>query len=384
VVVAGALLFLTGIATTNYNKESIRRQLAFEFKREHKKPLPATLITQKNLAHYGEIMPFALPERASDWCMSPGFVPLDYKECDSNLPINRIPLIGGLTNALKFVLLGAIMSYEEGRCFFIDDSNSHLVIKATISSNKLSVLQRYFEPMGLEPNSRLVKSAIAENRVETKDWKKLWGPLQDRRVLDSKHFIEYLSRDEIDGHRLKFITLIRMWRPKTYVRDSACLELENHGLSKDYLALSVRRGDKQGMEHFVIPTVDQYIDAAEKAIRVSFGGIEPSIFVATDDCTVMQEFRDLRPTWNFVSQCDLEQHAADSGFSYADMVNWTPDDMDRHYSKFMAELLGLSSAKFVIGVSYTNVAWWILFMRRGIMHEIQFLDDTAPNTAASW
>lgn len=376
---------MIGIATTNSNHEYVSRELvAFEYKRDHKKPMPATLIKQKNLAHYGEIMPFALPDRASDWCMSPGLKSLDYKECDPNLPINRIPLLGGLTNALKFVLLGAIKSYEEGRCFFIDDSNSHLVTKATPSSNKISVIQRYFEPMGLEPNSRLVKSAIAENRVETKDWTKVWVNLKDRRIRDSRHFIEYLAKSELDGHTLKFITLVRMWRPKPFVRDSACFALENHGLSKDYLALSVRRGDKHKMEHVVIPKVGQYVDAAEEAIRDSFGGTQPKIFVATDDCNVMQEFRSLRPAWEFISQCDLKENSADSGFSYADMVNWKPDEIDRHYSKFMVELIGLASAKFVIGVSYTNVAWWILFMRRGAMHEIHFLDDEEKKSPGYW
>jgi hypothetical protein len=394
VAAAGAIVFMAGMALTNKmnsidsintsNVGHIQRQLSLALKRETNKPVPVTPITQAWLSHRGKNMPFALPERAADWCMSPGLPPLDFKACDPKLPVNRLPLIGGLTNALKMVLLGAIISYEEGRCFFIDGSDSALVIEATPSTPKLSVLQRYFEPMGLDPEDPIVKQAIAENRVETKDWTKVWAPLDQRRIFDSKHFIEYLSGTEVNGHQLKFIAITRLWRPKEFVRDNACLALENQGLNNDYMAFSVRRGDKHELEHFNYPTADEYIAAAEKAIPLRFGGVLPKIFVATDDCVVMQEFRALRPTWTFVSQCDLEEHAADSGFAYADMKHWTADDMDRHYSKFMVELLGLSIAKFVMGIVYTNVSWWVLFMRRGVLNDIQFLDEKVPHSANNW
>jgi hypothetical protein len=392
---AGAMALLAGMALTNILNSidsvntsngggHIQRQLSLALMRDTNQPVPLTPITKAWLSHHGENMTFALPERAADWCMTPGLPPLDFKACDPQLPVNRLPLVGGLTNALKMVLLGVIMSYEEGRCFFIDGSDSALVIEATSSTPKLSVLQRYFEPMGLDPEDPIVKQAIAENRVETKDWTKVWDGLKERRISDSKHFIEYLAGTEVNGHVLKFITMTRLWRPKEAVRDKACLTLEHQGLNDDYMAFSVRRGDKHEVEHFNYPTADLYIAEAEKAIPKRFGGVLPKIFVATDDCNVMQEFRALRPTWTFVSQCDEVEHSADSGFAYADMKHWTADDMDRHYSKFMVELLGLSVARIVVGVMYTNVAWWVLFMRRGVLDEIHFLDEKNPNSAANW
>jgi hypothetical protein len=50
----------------------------------------------------------------------------------------------------------------------------------------------------------------------------------------------------------------------------------------------------------------------------------------------------------------------------------------------MVELLGLSIAKFVVGVTYTNVSWWVLFMRRGVQNDIQFLDEKQRNSANNW
>jgi hypothetical protein len=88
----------------------------------------------------------------------------------------------------------------------------------------------------------------------------------------------------------------------------------------------------------------------------------PKIFVATDDCSVMKELRELRPDWTFVSECDRsDEHAA--GFVLADMRKWTLEQTDEHFHKFFVELLGLAGAKFYIGVAYTNVAWWAAYMR---------------------
>jgi hypothetical protein len=44
------------------------------------------------------------------------------------------------------------------------------------------------------------------------------------------------------------------------------------------------------------------------------------------------------------------------------------------YRKFYVELIGLAGAKFYIGVSYTNVAWWTAYMRT-YRWSHQFLDE---------
>jgi hypothetical protein len=108
------------------------------------------------------------------------------------------------------------------------------------------------------------------------------------------------------------MTLMLMWRLVPLVRNSACLALEQHGLHQDYMAFTVRRGDEKALEHFQITSSEEYILAAEKAILTHFGGVLPQFFVATDDCSVLSEFRALRQSWSFVRQCDLEQHAKDS------------------------------------------------------------------------
>jgi hypothetical protein len=148
--------------------------------------------------------------------------------------------------------------------------------------------------------------------------------------------------------------------------------LEAHGLGDDYLAFSVRRGDKDTEKHTTISKTEEYIAMAEVVIRFDFGGVVPRIFVATDDCDVMGELRALRPEWTFVSECDhVSSHG---GFVIEDMAEWTPDETDAHFMKFFVELYGIVAAKIVIGVSYTNVTWWSYFMREGEYSEYKMLD----------
>eukprot|EP00543_Licmophora_paradoxa_P018020 CAMPEP_0202472660 /NCGR_PEP_ID=MMETSP1360-20130828/88511_1 /ASSEMBLY_ACC=CAM_ASM_000848 /TAXON_ID=515479 /ORGANISM="Licmophora paradoxa, Strain CCMP2313" /LENGTH=102 /DNA_ID=CAMNT_0049099247 /DNA_START=13 /DNA_END=318 /DNA_ORIENTATION=+ len=47
---------------------------------------------------------------AETWCEPPVLPRLDYKKCDRDGIINIIPLTGGLTNALKIILLSALYS----------------------------------------------------------------------------------------------------------------------------------------------------------------------------------------------------------------------------------------------------------------------------------
>jgi len=341
----------------------------------------STPIISEHLSHAGRDMPFLLPERAADWCMPPSLGPLDFENCDAiGKPVNRLPLVGGMTNALKFVLLGIIESYEAGRCFYIDESGSHLKLQS--GGEQHSLIRRYFAPMGLDPESLVVQKALLEARVETKDWTVVWE-WEKRRVISSEHFIPYLVNEHVDGHRLKFITLMRAWRPLAMVRNAACSALEGQGLRDDFLALSVRRGDKHTVEKFDYPTAESYVAAAEHAIATRFGGVRPKIFVATDDCSVMGELRTLRPEWNFVSQCDLTQNGNDNGFALSDMKDWSAQDMDQHYEKFMTELFGLAIAKYVVGVTYTNVSWWVLFMRRANIDETEYL-DTDGSSPRNW
>lgn len=376
----------TVVVPVSSDEENQPRYAAFQFDRDlvaaAQDPALSTVITKEYLPYRGRSLPFKLPQDAADWCLPPSLHPLDYNACDPNKTINRLPLYGGLTNALKMVLLGIIESVEQDRCFYVDEAGSELMVTDS-DGKKHSLIKRYFEPIGLDPDSIVVQKALREGRVETKSWEVVWNQRHARRMLADTFYIPGLSDAPVNGHTLKVITMMRTWRPFSMVRNTACMALEQHGLNDEFMAMSVRRGDKSSVEHFVYPTAEDYIVAAERAVPIHFNNIVPKIFVATDDCLVMGELRALKPDWTFVSQCDVIGNAADHGFALTDMKAWSELDMDRHYEKFFAELLGLSISKYFIGVAYTNVSWWVLFMRRARAGEMEFL-DTKQSPSAFW
>jgi len=325
--------------------------------------------------------PFALPEQARDWCVETDLGRLPYERCDPNKPLNVIRLVGGMTNAFKGVLLGAILSFEQNRCFYLDESNSHLRLRNKDQGEDPipSIVNRYFEPIGLQKDHPKVKQAFNDGSYEYQNFVALWDDLRVRRPANSTSSIDNLFYQQVEGHYLKRTMMKRMWRFLPRFRQRACSGLETHLPSSDeYMAMSVRRGDKT-TEGIIYLEMSMYIDEAQKAIGTIFDGRVPTIFVATDDCSALGELRSLRPAWTFVSECDVTTKDSSDlhGFTLRDMKDWTIEQTDAHYEKFFVELLGLVSAKYVIGTAYTNVSWWVFFMRQPDRSTFQMLDP--PN-----
>ncbi len=185
------------------------------------------------------------------------------------------------------------------------------------------------------------------------------APLNDP-VRHKKRSIKSLHAYDKDNIWLRKWMLRRLFRIKKHVQSTACSKLNDMNLNEEYIALSIRRDDKY-LEYEVEKSLQPYIDKAEIAIQKLFGGKVPTIFVASDDCSVMSEIRGLRPKWKFVGTCD--DASEENGFVLTSMLNWTEQQTDRHYTKFITEMIALASAKYFIGVSTTNVAFWVYFMR---------------------
>jgi hypothetical protein len=245
------------------------------------------------------------------------------------------------------LLLGAILSFEQHRCFYVDETVSALPKRSDpANAFSTSFLDRYFEPIGIPESDAMVKSARYNENLKVVDWRESWEWTHNRRVAGQMHDIDSLGYTNMEGHRLKRIMLKRMWRPLPAVRQQTCSQLEQHVGPEEFMAFSVRRGDK-ATENFQFATADQYIEAAEKATISKFGGVVPTIFVASDDCSIMDEFRSKRPSWRFVSECDHTKQ--DGGFDLQEMKDWTHEVTDAHFNKFFVELYAMASAKYFIG-----------------------------------
>ncbi len=304
-------------------------------------------------------------------------------------------MYGGLTNALHFLLkgkfienptnvcpyhhtnfllsVGSIWAFQENLCFFVDERGpnpSKLAARDPPQHNIDPFLERYFEPIGLPRNHKLVKKAFEEskfaepgyNQIQFHEFGKFSGGILDRDdpVRHTLRDIEALYIYNKDNIWIKKYMIRRMFRILPMLRENACARLKKLGLDEEYLAMSIRRGDKS-LEYELDTTLQPYMDKAEIAIRTHFDGRVPTIFVASDDCGVMVEVRELRPDWRFVGECDNASES--NGFVIAETKQWTTVQTDQHYEKFVTEMIALASAKYFIGISTTNVALWVYFMR---------------------
>ena len=85
----------------------------------------------------------------------------------------------------------------------------------------------------------------------------------------------------------------------------------------------------------------------------------------------MEELRAYRPQWKFFGECD--NATEDNGFVLAHMKTWSLEQTDNHYHKFITEMIAMASAKYWIGVSTTNVSFWMYFMRHYKAHDDTFV-----------
>lgn len=282
----------------------------------------------------------------NEWCRPPELPPINYENCNKEDVFNKIPIFGGLTNALKFLLLSAIRSIEDGeKCFFIDERQSHF---------PKHFFESLFEPIGLNEKSDMVRRATTHPRhPHTLHWYAVWNNLEKRRVENSVNNIDALNYENVEGHDLKRNMLKRIWRPLPEIRHKSCKKLEEYVQDEDYIAISMREGDKE-TEGFIFATAQQYIDKITEVASEHFGGQVPLIFAATDTCDPVKRLRKLKPEWSIVSECDRVDQ---QGFLLRDHFKWTSGELRQHYEKFFIELFAMAGAKVWIGVSYTNVSW---------------------------
>lgn len=69
---------------------------------------------------------------------------------------------------MPFVVVGAIWSFEEDVCFFVDErglTQSKLATREFPEQNVDPFLERYFEPIGIPRNHRKVKNAFKNNKI---------------------------------------------------------------------------------------------------------------------------------------------------------------------------------------------------------------------------
>ncbi|MES2632434.1 MAG: hypothetical protein V4669_05650 [Pseudomonadota bacterium] len=124
--------------------------------------------------------------------------------------------------------------------------------------------------------------------------------------------------------------------------------------SARYFAICVRRGDKR-MEHGYVG-VQRYAEAiAQRA------GSLRTMFLATDDASVVDEVRRAMPDFNVLSLTD----PISTGYVHRAFSSLPASDRRRQTLRFFAQLELMRDASFFIGSRTTNVSWMVNAMRGG-------------------
>mmetsp|Transcript_5634 Transcript_5634/g.8166 ORF Transcript_5634/g.8166 Transcript_5634/m.8166 type:complete len:398 (+) Transcript_5634:21-1214(+) len=382
-VVAGAVVFLMNTENSHINNRVLRYETKQEIVQQNRHKVVEVLEADN------EQLSATLSTYAHSYCSEKNSLeeyPLpNYNACEANSTLNVIPFVGGMTNALKFILLGALMSFQENRCFIVDEERSPL---NPDDHSEQSFLNHYFEQIGLPHNDPFVVQAMAEGRVHTRYYQEYWDNLILRRVVQGKYNYKTAAyshaENNVNGLALKRDFLRHMWHLQPSFRATTCQALKDHDIfDTDYIGLSIRRGDK-AKERFQnrFPTMDEYILEAESAIPIIFKeGQRPKLFVATDDCSMLEILRKARPQWIFVSQCD-QLSEAQTGFDLTEISKLDNKKREEHFGKFFVELYALALSKVFIGVAYTNVAWWAFMMRPADKETFLLIDESVQGQDA--
>ena len=306
----------------------------------------------------------------SEWCQAPEELPLPYFNCKRDT-LMRTGVYGGLSFALNFILKGGLWAFQEEWCYYIEEGDeanrgaARLAWRLPPEPTVSPFLERYFEPIGIPKSSELLQNkknlfneVIEPHYVDIQ--LNMYGH-NSFGVKELDHPDRFLKWDipslGLYGKNviwLKKYMFRRMIRLLPAHRDISCQRLNDHGLHDEYIAISIR-------EFGPVSTVQPFIEQAEFAIQNHFRGITPKIFVALDDCDVMNRFRQAAPDWTFVSECDNERES--HGMVFENMEKWTLKQTDAYYQTFFSDLIAMASAKYFIGTPETNFANIVYFMR---------------------
>jgi len=286
----------------------------------------------------------AAPEVHFDWCapvrLPPYRAPAGWQSTGKPLRAQFYRRSGACSTLVGYLDV-SMYAQAHGLAFFIDESPS------LIRQNRTSWFHRYFQP------SRAGLARIPKEFV------------------DGAHkgfVVNWVRRDPITmGNRtLERIDMRRHWLRKVWafqpwVQQKMCPHLKSLKLTWPYIAILVRRGDKtsergDGNNKQLMPIpLEHWVNALQ---GFSLAGLVREVFLATDDCRVLDELRAAMPGWRFSSLCGF--HFGTGWRLFKDVRR---QDLEPHHLKFFGELIAMASATIFLGDIRTNVHNWVVYMR---------------------
>jgi len=108
--------------------------------------------------------------QSAQWCLAPEDPPLPYDDCKFDSFVFRFGVHGGLTNALHFLMKGALWAFEDRVCFYVDEEDpnpSKMAVRDPVEKSIFPFLSRYFEPIGVHKDSEIARNARKHHTLIT-------------------------------------------------------------------------------------------------------------------------------------------------------------------------------------------------------------------------
>jgi hypothetical protein len=219
----------------------------------------------------------------------------------------------------------------------------------------------YFEPFCQEQNNRLTRigtikrlpKAIARRqriykilRPRTLFTHDIWPLIQTPEFL-KQHFS--LPAFQIDGNifHAKQKLLEHISPPSPTIHQA--IQSITHAISPPYVALHIRRGDKIVSEATRIE-IDDYVAAIQRVAPKS-----KRVFIATDDYSVVEEFRQRFPVYQVFTLCSQKQQ----GHQQSTFNKACPDQKKSDTLNLLADIECISKADHFIGTFSSNIGRFI-------------------------
>jgi len=298
--------------------------------------------------------------------------PLETFRCTNRTTLGAITLPpgSGFGSSFQQVLNGIAAALQLDICFFIDERYSHLR-----HASWKSFWSKYFEPMGIPvPAASMFRGFEHGGWIDGRHpflqlsaWRKQKGVVELRTPLNPGGFVHRVALQETSlkhvlhgqGLTAKQELVRKVIRYRAWVGNSICSRFSALGLRPDYIAITVRRGDKVlevRAGHAVAAPISWYVQIIEHLS----GEDVPQVFVATDDASSVQELRDYRPRWEILSVSP----ANETGFVLNELRTLSASNIKEQQLKHFLELHALANARYFVGTQTTTVTKMGQILRR--------------------
>ena len=261
--------------------------------------------------------------------------------CQSSDNANRTFLYimwnrAGFSSELNQVLLGFAYSVASRRHFLIDSRRWNY-----------GNFNKYFHFQSNRSYFQLNYTFLNENNFENDQIQHL---KTTRIGLQIKKF--WRATQHVQSIALKRRVAHYLWQTMT---KETSVFIKKYIISNmsNYIGVHVRRGDKLVKEARPVP-LQKYIHTIERKMLMK--NTSRNIFVSSDDPSVIEGFRQLKPAWNFFCiHNDYHNRTQRHSHDQSDFNRLSAKEKNYQTRCFMCELQMLASAKYVLCSMSSNV-----------------------------